>query len=124
MHPVRTSQEAHLVSTTDPNRLMLCEERDAVCCENRMEHNDTLCGQKAGLWYVKAGGTYSDQWTVKDCFAISALLWRDSYTRSAVKCVMNGKLTLQHLIFFTRYIRIQSVLHRKHMKSPVQSPAC
>jgi hypothetical protein len=35
----------HPVSTTEPNRLMLCEETVAVCCENRTEHTDTLCGQ-------------------------------------------------------------------------------
>jgi hypothetical protein len=34
---------------------------------------------------------------IKDYFAISALLWRDSYTGSAVKLVLNGKLTFQRL---------------------------
>jgi hypothetical protein len=41
---VRTSQETHLVSATEPNRLMLCGETVAVCCENRTEHTDTLWG--------------------------------------------------------------------------------
>jgi hypothetical protein len=40
--PVRTSQETRHVSTTEPNRLMLCGETVAVCCENRTEHTDTL----------------------------------------------------------------------------------
>jgi hypothetical protein len=44
-NPVRTSQETQHVSATEPNRLMLCGETVAVCCENRMEHTDTLCGQ-------------------------------------------------------------------------------
>jgi hypothetical protein len=38
----RTSQETSHVSTTEPNRLMLCGETVAVCCENRTEHTDTL----------------------------------------------------------------------------------
>jgi hypothetical protein len=39
---IRASQETHLVSATEPNRLMLCGETVAVCCENRTEHTDTL----------------------------------------------------------------------------------
>jgi hypothetical protein len=39
---VRTSQETHHVSATEPSRLMVCGETVAVCCENRMEHTDTL----------------------------------------------------------------------------------
>jgi hypothetical protein len=39
---VRTSQETHHVSATDPNRLMLCGETVAVICENRTEHTDTV----------------------------------------------------------------------------------
>jgi hypothetical protein len=39
---VRTSQETHHFSTTEPNRLMLCGETVVVCCENRTEHTDTL----------------------------------------------------------------------------------
>jgi hypothetical protein len=38
----RTSQETHDVSTTEPNRLMLCGETVAVCCESRTEHTDTV----------------------------------------------------------------------------------
>jgi hypothetical protein len=37
---VRTSQETHDVSATDPTRLMLCGETVAVCCENGTEHTD------------------------------------------------------------------------------------
>jgi hypothetical protein len=40
---------------------MLFGETVAVYCENHTEHTDTLCGQNAEFWYVKAGGTYSDQ---------------------------------------------------------------
>jgi hypothetical protein len=56
---VRTSQETHYISTTKPNRLMLLGETVAVYCENHTEHTDTLCGQNAEFWCVKAGGTYT-----------------------------------------------------------------
>jgi hypothetical protein len=39
---VRTSQEPHHVTATEPNRLMLCGDTVAVRCENRTEHTDTL----------------------------------------------------------------------------------
>jgi hypothetical protein len=35
---VRTSQETHYVSATEPNRLMLFRETVAVYCENHTEH--------------------------------------------------------------------------------------
>jgi hypothetical protein len=44
---VRTSQETHYVSATEPNRLMLFGEIVAVYCDNHTEHIDTLCGQNA-----------------------------------------------------------------------------
>jgi hypothetical protein len=40
-------------------------ETVAVYCEKHTEHIDTLCGQNTEIWYVKAGGTYSDQWAVE-----------------------------------------------------------
>jgi hypothetical protein len=39
---------------------MLFGETVAVYCENRMEYTDTLCGQKAEFWYIKAGGKYTN----------------------------------------------------------------
>jgi hypothetical protein len=36
---------------------MLFRETVAVYCENHTEHTDTLCGQNAKFWYVKAAGT-------------------------------------------------------------------
>jgi hypothetical protein len=30
-----------------------------------MEHTDTLCGQNAEFWCVKAGGMYSKHWALK-----------------------------------------------------------
>jgi hypothetical protein len=39
---VRTPQETHYVSTTEPNRLMLFSETIAVYCESHTEHKDTV----------------------------------------------------------------------------------
>jgi hypothetical protein len=50
---VRTSQETHYVSATETNRLMLFGETVAVCCENHMEHTNTLCGQNAVTLYIR-----------------------------------------------------------------------
>jgi hypothetical protein len=47
---------------------MLFGETVAVYCENHMKHTDTLCGQNTEFLYVKAGGTYSDQWVLKGSF--------------------------------------------------------
>jgi hypothetical protein len=44
---------------------MLFGETVAVYCENHMEHTDTLRGQNAEFWYVKAGGAYSDHWALE-----------------------------------------------------------
>jgi hypothetical protein len=41
-YPVRTRQETHYVSATEPNRLILFGETVAVYCENYMEHTDTV----------------------------------------------------------------------------------
>jgi hypothetical protein len=50
---VHTSQEAHYVSATRPNRLMLFRETVAVYCENHTEHTTTLSGQNAELLHIK-----------------------------------------------------------------------
>jgi hypothetical protein len=44
---------------------MLFRETVAVYCENHTEHTDTLCGQNAQFYYVKASGTYSNRWALK-----------------------------------------------------------
>jgi hypothetical protein len=59
------SQETHYVSSTKPNRLMLFGETVAVYCDNHTEHTDTLFGQNAEFWCVKADGTYSNHWALK-----------------------------------------------------------
>jgi hypothetical protein len=41
-HSVRTSQETHYITVTEPTQLILFGETVAVCCENRTEHTDTL----------------------------------------------------------------------------------
>jgi hypothetical protein len=74
-NPVRTSQETHYVTATEPNRLVRFRETVAVYCENHTEHTDTLCGQNAEFCYVKAGGTYSDHWVLKVCYKFSCLIY-------------------------------------------------
>jgi hypothetical protein len=64
-NPVRIPQETHYVSVTTPNRLMLFRETVAVYCENRTEHTNTLCGQNADLFNVKADDTYSFRCALK-----------------------------------------------------------
>jgi hypothetical protein len=39
---------------------MLFGETVAVYCENHTEHTDTLWGQNAEFWCVKAGGMYTN----------------------------------------------------------------
>jgi hypothetical protein len=58
-------QETHYVSARKINQLMLFRETIAIYCENHTEHINTLGGQNAEFWYVKAGGTYSNQWALK-----------------------------------------------------------
>jgi neutral trehalase len=55
---VRTSQETHYVSATEPNRLMLFRETVAVYCENHTEHMNTLCGQNAEFCYMYKSSPY------------------------------------------------------------------
>jgi hypothetical protein len=61
-----TSQETYYASATKRSQLMLFRETVAVYCENQTEHTNTLCGQNAEFWYVKAGGTYSNHWALND----------------------------------------------------------
>jgi hypothetical protein len=44
---VRTSQETHYFSATEPSQLMLFGETVAVYCEVQTEHINTLCGWNA-----------------------------------------------------------------------------
>jgi hypothetical protein len=40
---------------------VIAGETVAVYSENHTEHTNTLGGQNAEFWYVKAGGTYCDR---------------------------------------------------------------
>jgi hypothetical protein len=44
---------------------MLFREISYVYCENHMKHTNTLRGQNAELYYVKAGGIYSNHSALK-----------------------------------------------------------
>jgi hypothetical protein len=61
----RTSQKTHYVSAAETNRVMLFRETVAVYCENHKEHTETLCGQNAEVYYVKASGTSSNPRALK-----------------------------------------------------------
>jgi translation initiation factor IF-1 len=50
---VRTSQETHYVSATEPNRFMLFGETVAAYCENYIEKKNTLCGQTQNFNVLK-----------------------------------------------------------------------
>jgi hypothetical protein len=50
---------------------MLFGETVAVYCENHTEHTDTLCGQDAEFWCVKAVDTYTDHWALKSGHAVA-----------------------------------------------------
>jgi hypothetical protein len=58
INSVRTSQETHYVSVTEPNRLMLFREIVAVYCEKHTEHTNALCEQNDDFQCVKIGGTW------------------------------------------------------------------
>jgi hypothetical protein len=58
---------------TNTDRLMPPMETVAVCYENHREHRNTLRGHNAEFQYIKAGGIYSDHWTVKGWLML--LIW-------------------------------------------------
>jgi hypothetical protein len=62
---VRTSQETHYVSATEPTWLMLFGETVAVYYENHTEHMNAMFGQNAGLFNANVCGTYSCQSALK-----------------------------------------------------------
>jgi hypothetical protein len=44
---------------------MLFRETNAIYCETHMKHKNTSCGQNAEFYYVKSGGTYSNNRALK-----------------------------------------------------------
>jgi hypothetical protein len=62
---IRTSQETHYVSATNPNRLILFRETVAVYCENHRKHTNTVFWENPELRYVKACGTYKNHRALK-----------------------------------------------------------
>jgi hypothetical protein len=61
---VLASQETHYVTTAKTGWLMLFRETIAIYCGNHRELTDTLW-HNAKFYYVRAGGTYSNQWALK-----------------------------------------------------------
>jgi hypothetical protein len=99
---VSSSQETRYVSATEPNRLKLFRETAAVYCENQTEHTDTLCGQNA---------VSSSQETH---YVSATEPNRLKQSLSIVRTIRNTQI---HSVG-----KMQSVAHRKRMKSPPQSP--
>jgi hypothetical protein len=62
---VRTSQETYYISARKFILLMLFREIIALHCHQHTKHRNTLCGQNAKFWYVKAGGAYGNRWDLK-----------------------------------------------------------
>jgi hypothetical protein len=91
---VRTSQEIHYVSVTEPNRLMLFGKTIAVYCENHMEHTDIVR-------------------TSQETDYISAT--------EPNRLMLFGKQSL-FIVRTIRNTQIQFVPHRKYIMSPLQSP--
>jgi hypothetical protein len=90
---IYTLQETHYVSATKPNRLILFGEIVAVYCENHTEHTDTV---------------------------------RTSQETHYVSATETNQLMLFGEMLFTvgtiRNTQIQSIPHRKHITSLLQSP--
>jgi hypothetical protein len=89
---VRASQETHYVSATEPNRLMLFEETVAVYCENHTEHTDTVRTSQ------------------------------ETHLRYRAQPVNAVRGNNRCLVWEPYGTQIQSVPHRKHITSPLQSP--
>jgi hypothetical protein len=60
------SQETPYLSATENKQLLLFREDIDAYCENHTKNTNTLSGHIAQLWYVKAGGTYSNHWSLKN----------------------------------------------------------
>jgi hypothetical protein len=104
---VRTSQGTNYVSATKPNRLMLFRETAAVYCENRTEHKYTL-------WAENSVRTSQETPYLSTTMPNRLMLFRETV---ALYCENHTEQTNTFCGHKT-----QSVLHRKHITSPLQSP--
>jgi hypothetical protein len=103
---VRISQETHYVSATEPNWLMLIGELITVYCENHTEHTDTLCGQNAVC--------NSQETHYASATEPSRLMLFGETSLFNVRTIRNAQI---HSVG-----RMQSLPHKKHITSPLQSP--
>jgi hypothetical protein len=44
---------------------MVFRETIVIYCKNESKHTNTLRGQNIEIYYVKAGGIYSNHWALK-----------------------------------------------------------
>jgi hypothetical protein len=54
------SQETHYFSAEEINQFIQIKNTNPIYCESHTKHKNTLCGQNAECWYVKARGTHSN----------------------------------------------------------------
>jgi hypothetical protein len=59
------SQDAHYVSATEPNQLMLFRERVTAYYENHTEHTNTQCGQNAEFTLLEHAVHIVTTWILK-----------------------------------------------------------
>jgi hypothetical protein len=69
---------------------MLFGDTAAVYCENHKEHTNTLCGQNAEFWYVKAGGAYSNHWALMGYISDIGHIAEISESCSNILCLRNN----------------------------------
>jgi hypothetical protein len=77
-NPVRTSQETHHVSATEPNLLALFGETVAIYCENHTEDR-TLCGMNAEFCNIYNSSSYLTGNASRFCYRAQpvTVVWRN-----------------------------------------------
>jgi hypothetical protein len=98
-NPLRTSLETRYANAAEANRLMMCGETVAVCCENRREHTDTVR-------------------TSQETRYVSA-----AEASRLIPCGETNAVCCENRTEHTDTLCGQSVLHRRHITSPLQSPS-
>jgi hypothetical protein len=143
INSVQTSQETHHVSTTEPNRLMLCGETVAVYCENRTEHTDTLWAVRTSQETHHVSATEPNRLMLcgeQSLFAVTTV--RNTQIHRVDSPYLTGNTSClryraqpvnaawgtvavccENRTEHTDTLCGQSVPHRKHVTSPLQSPA-
>jgi hypothetical protein len=119
---VRTSQETHYVSATEPNRLMLFGETAAVYCENHAEHMNTLCGHFSPYF---TGNTKCLRYKAQpvDVFREMNAVYCDNLTEDIRRGLCTSDTVLQRVesvipsfLSFRVLMSLLAVLHRVRLR--------